>query len=654
MILMPLENGKTYRIQMSDKLSVLVQKIGKEHRIWKEDSPETVYTIKKSFASPDTHSLETLTALLGSSKMVADFQAAVAQVSQVAYDTGASGEEFRYSLAAGETKDGKLLYEKINTAMYASERVIRGHKDNTVFNQIYISLYMDDGSITTVDMTSGDFTWTIITEVTKIQGMTKLKGKEVPTAGDVERCRKNIIALANAVCKSYDKVPTGIRFLGLDGNVYYDLNNNESIEVSANGVRKVEPVSGFLRPAGFKPATEPDLGATLTDLFKLLAPRLPMRGVDQLKHIAWLLSMNFRDYMGYSVKAYGLLMLGPSSIGKTTGTQYFLDILDPGIDHVIAAAVATNPKDLVLRLTSGKMTVLDNFGMAMNSDLSQTLCNCYDGIPLEVRELYTDSGIVHLQPKTMPMITALGDIKGWGPDLNTRFLIVRAEMGAAKDRMTDIAVRQYYNKHAAQLIGGYLNGLSAILSKFQDTCDYVQTLAVNPRLVPILAVQEIILEALGITKGLAVKAAMEESQNTLYQVAKRDRVCCRIAEVIEARNSTASNTPTDTRGERPAWKQQKLNANGVDAMTLNEWTQVLGVTDDENRLVGPGYIHQVFKSSGDKLRALGVYVRYDDEATEPDVYEIRYDEPPKFGLTYTRQLNQEIARKLGEADNGDA
>jgi hypothetical protein len=626
-----LMSGETYSYAPSGDTIAQFRKVGKEDQVRKVngDLCGEWIAIKPSLMRPSDKSKMDIAKILGNLELVDDFIINFESIDKKRNRDSGNGSQ-RYPLSSGTTKEGTMQFDGRQTLMYVVEQMFKSSSENQVFNHTWLNLVRDDGTNVTFDMRSAEFANEILNRVDAIQLKEGLSAKALPIYRTIEENIHNIIILGDILCPSDVGLKTGVRFIARNNKIYYDMDMHQCVEISADGVNIIPRIKGFRRPPGSKDITDIDLTVPVKDLL-LLAPRYPISGVDLIKHLAWLISVYFTEYKGKLIKTYGNLWIGPSTVGKTMGTSLTLDTLDPGVSHVFSAASLSKKQDMAIILGQGVPVIADNHGSEMKSEESDALCTAYDHIPFATRELFTNSGMVEIVPQTMPMITAVSDIKGMGSDLDTRIIKIRCEMPPANYRMTEIQVREYFDKYASRIRGAYINAMHLVLKNYDKASEIAIGSGINTRLVPFLAVELILAEEFGIDPNIVAMAAKEEESNALYISAKRNKLVVGIEEYLRDRLNDENS---------------KSNGNKtmlVDTMEIKDWAETMRIKHDDD-YVGAALLAGVFKRASVEMKAIGIHVEELTEEKLPGMYKITYlSDVVEYSNKYIKELNELVS-----------
>jgi hypothetical protein len=601
---------------------------------------EELWNSVESVKKPTTEDVLMIGSLIGNEQVMKFFNDIEEMMNDKKNYTDDSDGCLRYPLEVDFTAKGKPIYDQKQTLMHICEKMFKSSPENVVFNTIYFNMHDESGNVITYDMTDSDFIAQVGHRAGLIQAENIMPAKAVPDYSSVESNSKTIIELANQVCKTVNDIPVGVRFVSKDYTVYYDLNNKGCAKISADGIEIVPRVEGFIRYAEMKDITDVNYDATVTDLFKILGPRYPVGGLDLLKHVAWMISLTIRRIGDFKLYPMGNLWVGESQAGKTLGTKYTMEILDPGNNHVVSATAMSDPKNLMIVVNKGKMIILDNHGDEMSKEESDVLCNIFDGIPYSNRTLYTDKGETLLHANTMPMITSISEIKKMKADLDTRILRVTAVTPPQEKRMSTRRVQEYFNKYAADIRGGFLRGIQTVLKDYDEMCDTSDMAGVTPRMQNQVAIMCALANAIGVNPECVARAMTEETSNNEYVSANKNGLLNSIATYCEKHVGPNGYVCPTTDGTHQIFQPDR---------TILEWANEFNLKwGKDGEPVLAGSLHKTIVNKSRALEILGVTHEKEIDEIGVELIRFKYRKPKQYTINYIKKVNDDVMKASGQ------
>jgi hypothetical protein len=255
------------------------------------------------------------------------------------------------------------------------------------------------------------------------------------------------------------------------------------------------------------------------------------------------------------------VLTGEAGSGKTDGTRFVLQVLDPQ-----AAELQPPPKnmrDLLVSADASMVLAFDNLS-AIDQDLSDAMCRLATGAGVRNRSLYTDRELAVFDQMRAVFINGidLGELRG---DLVDRAVPIGLVRISQEDRMTERDIQARFGELLPQILGG----LFATIGQAWARLPYIQLEAL-PRMadaaVWFAAVDEV-FQDLGV--GSRSLDLLTSSKQSLYEaIVESDELALAIVSFMERQPGTTwSGTASDLRRQL---------ASGSDARWLPSTAALLG------------------------------------------------------------------------------
>jgi len=211
-----------------------------------------------------------------------------------------------------------------------------------------------------------------------------------------------------------------------DGAFYYDLCNDrwQAIRITSKGWEIVnDPPVMFRRFDKMRPQAVPLRGKpeALDELVRL---------VNMSNESRRLLKAHIVASFVPHVQQYNAFFLGPQGSTKSTGTDIFKAIVDPGTDN--RDSLPTKVDDLDLHLSKRCVASYDNISK-INADISDTLTRASRGSSSR-RALFTNNDENNRSYSAQIVLNAIGLESGVRPDLLDRTVLYICEVVAESQR----------------------------------------------------------------------------------------------------------------------------------------------------------------------------------------------------------------------------
>jgi hypothetical protein len=380
---------------------------------------------------------------------------------------------------------------------------------------------------------------------------------EVP-AGSILSDVARVWAVKGRACDPED-VLLRVGYSSDQSLMVYDLGRSDHlavvIEPGAWSVVSDLASTVFRRSAVTKPQVLPQTASTPEDLNR-------MTRVLNLSDTAWQI---LRSLMVVSLipdvpKPVGVLT-GEAGSGKTDGTRFVLQVLDPQ-----AAELQPPPKnmrDLLVSADASMVLAFDNLS-AIDQDLSDAMCRLATGAGVRNRSLYTDRDLAVFDQMRAVLINGidLGHLRG---DLVDRAVPIGLLRISQQDRMTEQAIQARFGELLPQILGG----LFATIAEAWARLPYIE-LEFMPRMADaamwFAAVDEV-FQDLGVeSRSLEL---LSNSKQSLYEaIVESD-------ELAMATVSFMERQPGDTWSGKASDLRRHL-ASGTDAAWMPSTAALLG------------------------------------------------------------------------------